>query len=82
MAAALIPHYHNDAGVPVVEIGVRKFKCIGARPPFDHPHIYIDMGDDDEAICGYCATHYRYRADLGPLETVPPGHLYLDDIAA
>jgi hypothetical protein len=48
---------------------------VGANPPFDHPHIFIDMGDDDEAVCGYCATVYRYNADLAPDETIPPGHL-------
>ena len=44
MADHAIPHFHNDPGVPVVKIGVKEFMCMGAKPPFDHPHIFIDMG--------------------------------------
>ena len=36
------------------------------------------MGDDDEKVCPYCSTLYRYRADLGATQTDPPGHLYRD----
>ena len=60
MADHAVPHFHNEPGVPVVEIGSKKFMCIGARPPFDHPHIFCDMGDDNEIICEYCSTLYRY----------------------
>ena len=38
--------------------------CVGALPPFDHPHIFIDMGDSPEAICPYCSTLYVYDASL------------------
>ena len=40
--------------------------CIGALPPFDHPHIFIDMGSDTETICPYCSTRFVYEAALGP----------------
>ena len=38
--------------------------CTGAKPPFDHPHIFIDMGSDDEAICSYCSTRFVYDGAL------------------
>ncbi len=76
MADSIVPHFHNDSGVHSVEIGVREFMCVGAKPPFDHPHVFLDMGDDDEKVCPYCSTLYRYRADLGADETTPPGHLF------
>ena len=38
MSDHVVPHFHNDAGVPVIEIGSREFMCVGAQPPFDHPH--------------------------------------------
>jgi len=79
MADKLVPHFHNDAGAPVIEIGVREFMCEGATAPFDHPHIFIDLGDDDTAVCSYCSTLYRYRADLAASETNPPGHIVLAD---
>lgn len=60
MAAHSIPHFHNQPGVPLVRVGAKEFMCVGALPPFDHPHIFIDMGADSDAICPYCSTHYVY----------------------
>ncbi len=46
MVDSLIPHFHNDLGVPSIKVSVKEFMCTGASPPFDHPHIFIDMGSD------------------------------------
>ena len=81
MADHVVPHVHTDSGTHSIEIGVKEFMCVGAKPPFDHPHVFLDMGDDDEKICPYCSTLYRYKAELAADETVPPDHLY-GDIAA
>jgi hypothetical protein len=56
--------------------------CIGARPPFDHPHIFIDMGSDEDAICGYCGTHFRYKPSLGAGQAEPSECLWRDREAA
>ena len=66
MAEHVIPHFHNDPGVPVIEIGAKEFMCVGASPPFDHPHVFIDMGDESEAVCPYCSTLYRFDSKLDP----------------
>jgi uncharacterized Zn-finger protein len=66
MAERVVPHFHNEPGAPVIEIGAHEFMCIGALPPFDHPHIFLDMGDDTEIICSYCSTLYRQEPSLGP----------------
>ena len=66
MADHVVPHFHNDPGVPVIEIGTREFMCVGAQPPFDHPHVFLDMGDDNEIICPYCSTLYRHDPALHP----------------
>ena len=50
--------------------------CIGALPPFDHPHIFIDMGADTETVCPYCSTRYVYAAALGPHAS--PGRVRTD----
>ncbi|MCY0095117.1 zinc-finger domain-containing protein [Hoeflea ulvae] len=73
MADHTIPHYQNDAGHVAVEIGVKEFMCVGANPPFDHPHVYLDMGADSEKVCPYCSTLYRYNPALAATETVPAG---------
>jgi uncharacterized Zn-finger protein len=71
MADHTIPHFHNQPGVPVIRIGTREFQCVGALPPFDHPHVFLDMGDDTEIICPYCSTLYRYDPSLGAHQSVP-----------
>ena len=76
MAESVIPHFHNDTGVDVVEIGAREFKCMGAKPPFDHPHVFLDMGDDHEIICPYCSTLYRHNPALKPTESRPEDCAY------
>ena len=60
MADHSIPHFHNEPGVPTIRVRVKELMCIGAKPPFDHPHIFVDMGSDNEAICGYCSTRYLF----------------------
>jgi uncharacterized Zn-finger protein len=72
MADRIVPHFHNDAGVAVIEIGAKEFMCVGALPPFDHPHIFLDMGADTEIICGYCSTLYRFDPALAPDAARPP----------
>jgi len=71
MADHVVPHFHNDPGVTSIEIGAKKFMCIGASPPFDHPHVFLDMGDDNEIICPYCSTHYRHDHSLAANEARP-----------
>ena len=76
MADRIIPHFHNEIGLEFIVIGAREFMCVGALPPFDHPHIFIDMGDEDEAICPYCSTVFRYNSTFDPEESAPAGCRY------
>jgi uncharacterized Zn-finger protein len=76
MADSIVPHFHNDAGADSIAIGAREFMCIGALPPFDHPHVFIDMGDEDEAVCPYCSTVYRFDPSLEPTQSRPSGCVY------
>jgi uncharacterized Zn-finger protein len=78
MAAGATPHFHNDMGLPRIDIGAREFMCIGAKPPFDHPHVYLDMGAGDEAICPYCSTVYRHDPNLGREDARPAEALWHD----
>jgi len=64
MAVHAIPHFKNDLGLPSIRTKAKEFMCVGANPPLDHPHIFIDMGSDSEAVCPYCSTHFRYDATL------------------
>lgn len=79
MAHHTIPHFANDEGVEKIVIGVKEFKCMGARHPFDHPHVFLDMGADEHIVCPYCSTLYVYDAELGPGESKPEGCLVLHD---
>jgi uncharacterized Zn-finger protein len=64
MAEHSTPHFHNQPGLKAIRVGAKEFMCIGALPPFDHPHVFIDMGAETEAVCGYCSTHYIFDASL------------------
>ncbi|HEY7549921.1 MAG TPA: zinc-finger domain-containing protein [Hyphomicrobiaceae bacterium] len=75
MADQLVPHFANDKGAEKIYIGVREFQCMGARPPYDHPHVYLDMGSDNQILCPYCSTLYVLTDRLGPGETEPRGCL-------
>lgn len=71
MADAHIPHFQNDQGVERIEIGAKEFMCIGAEPPFDHPHVFLDVGNDGQIVCPYCSTLYVHNADLSARESNP-----------
>jgi uncharacterized Zn-finger protein len=81
MAKAVVPHFHNDSGVSQISIGVREFMCVGATAPNDHPHVFLDMGDDSEKVCPYCSTLFTYDAALSADQTVPEGCLLMDQDA-
>lgn len=71
MAHGATPLFHNTKGVRRVRIGAKEFMCMGALPPFDHPHEFLDMGGDTEAICPYCSTVYVYDPSLKADEADP-----------
>lgn len=81
MAHAAIPHFQNDRGHDAIEIGAKEFQCIGARPPFDHPHVFLDMGDDNEIVCPYCSTLYRFNPELSAGESNPSDCVWTPEAA-
>ena len=76
MALSLVPHLANDQGAEKIFIGVRELNCMGARPPFDHPHVYLDMGKDDEIVCPYCSTLYVFEPALAAGTSEPLSAIY------
>jgi uncharacterized Zn-finger protein len=82
MAVSSVPHFKNDIGVGSIRIGAKEFMCVGASPPFDHPHVFLDMGDGSEAICPYCSTLYRFDAALHGNDSDPSGCAYDASAAA
>ncbi|MBD8064371.1 zinc-finger domain-containing protein [Devosia sp. PTR5] len=81
MAHSSTPHFHNTDGLRSIEVGSKEFQCVGALPPFDHPHIYLDMGKDTEIVCPYCSTLYIFNGALGEGQANPASAL-LEGIAA
>jgi uncharacterized Zn-finger protein len=79
MAETIVPHFHNDLGVAVIAIGAKEFMCVGANPPFDHPHVFCDMGEEVEHVCPYCSTLYRYDPTLAP-NAARPAECALHDV--
>ncbi len=76
MAHKSVPHFHNSEGLTQIGIGVKEFQCIGALPPYDHPHVFLDMGADDSIVCPYCSTHYVYNSKLSESLADPVSALF------
>lgn len=76
MADHAVAHFQNDGGVRQIEVGVKELMCCGASAPHDHPHVFLDMGSDNEIICPYCSTVYKYSPDLSATQTRPEGCIY------
>lgn len=81
MADSFVPHLANDKGAEKIIVGVKELQCMGARPPFDHPHVYLDMGSDNQVLCPYCSTLYVHDPKLQATESEPPGCVVMDDAA-
>ena len=81
MADHVIPHFHNQSGIATIAVGVTEFMCVGALPPFDHPHVFLDMGEAEEKICPYCSTLYRYNPSLKATQTNPVGCTFANQAA-
>ena len=81
MTDSIVPHFHNDLGVAVIDIGAKEFMCVGALPPSDHPHVYCDMGDASEYVCPYCSTLYRHDPTL-KADAARPAECALHEVAA
>ena len=76
MSDKILPRLMNDAGVGEIRVGAREIECIGAAPPHDHPHIYLDMGAESSIVCSYCGTRFVYSNELDPAQCDPPSSLY------
>jgi uncharacterized Zn-finger protein len=74
--ASGLPRYQNEIGVGEIRIGALEFHCVGALPPGDHPHVYLNMTGKGAIRCPYCATDYVHDATLRWDMTVPVGCLY------
>jgi len=65
------PLFFNELGVTSIDVGARAFDCMGAMPPHDHPHVYLNMGERTDILCSYCSTEYRFNAALRWNQTIP-----------
>ncbi len=81
MAGPATPHFKNDSGVHEIRIGVKEFKCCGASAPYDHPHVYLDMGAEAEIICPYCSTLFRFDPAIDAHDSDPKDCMYKEDAA-
>jgi len=81
MSDHVVPHFQNDLGSAQITIGVSKFMCCGASEPNDHPHVFLDMGNDGEIVCPYCSTLYKHSKSLGADETDPQNCLFVQSAA-
>jgi uncharacterized Zn-finger protein len=70
------PQFRNDDGVKAIRIGVKEFECIGETPPQDHPHIYLEIGDQNRILCPYRSTVFWFDTSLETYESIPAECLF------
>jgi uncharacterized Zn-finger protein len=56
----------------VIEIAAKEFMCIGAKPPVRSSACLSRHGRDNEIICPYCSTLYRFPKLHGDESNPPP----------
>ena len=59
------PKFQNEVGRAIVRIGCHEFECIGDKPPQDHPHIYLNMGDASDISLPLLLYAIPFRSDPG-----------------
>src|SRR6266850_5740079 len=73
---SLPAHWYAATSLKPTALGCREFRCIGDKPPQDHPHIYLNMGDASEILCPYCSTLFCFDPSLGAHEADPADCAY------
>jgi uncharacterized Zn-finger protein len=67
----IYPQFRNDRGCGRIRIGMREFECIGQSPPKDHPHVFLEMGLNDEILCPHCGTMFEFDRSLEAFAAIP-----------
>lgn len=76
MSHTYIPYFHNSLGVERISTGAYALKCIGALPPFDHPHIFLEIPSSKQVTCPYCSTIFVFNPQLKETESEPSEALF------
>ena len=59
-SADFCPITSNDQGRREIAIRARRFVCIGQAPPHDHPRVFLTIRGNNETVCPYCYTKFRF----------------------
>lgn len=49
-----------------IEVEDHVARCDGGGGPLGHPAVYLNLGDDDEAVCPYCSRRFVLRQGAEP----------------
>jgi uncharacterized Zn-finger protein len=64
-----MPPRHPDQPVPPPEevvVSTKRVACDGGGGALGHPLVYLEMGDEDFAECGYCDRRFVLGARSRP----------------
>lgn len=54
-----------------IEVTLERVSCDGGGGPLGHPKVYMTLGDDGVAVCGYCGRTF-VRKDLPKTDASAP----------
>jgi uncharacterized Zn-finger protein len=58
--------------VETILVHTKRVSCNGGGGPLGHPHVYLNLGSDDRAVCPYCSKQYALeRAAHKAMAPVP-----------
>jgi uncharacterized Zn-finger protein len=46
----------------VIEVSDTRVACDGGGGALGHPRVYLEMGEEDFVVCGYCDRKYVLKA--------------------
>ena len=81
MASGATPHFHNTMGKTAIDVGAKEFMCIGAKPPFDHPHVFLDMGTASEISAPIARRSTSTTPSWRPTNRFPPQAAWHEEAA-
>ncbi len=77
MISTEIPKITNDKGHKSIKIKFKEFNCLGAKPPHDHPHIFLNFGRKKKLYAPISELYINTLVKMVRPPGVEPGRHYL-----
>ena len=56
-----------------IEVTMHNVACDGGGGPLGHPKVYLTLGEDGQAVCGYCGRVFVKKDQPKPADAAQGG---------